>query len=998
MEAPAGSILCPQCHHSNPSGASSCSACSSSFGPIVDATLLTNAALLTNATLLNNATMATNAAMGTAWSRNTGPGALGNMAASLQEGSLLADRYEILKLLGEGGMGAVYKARDRELDRLVALKVIRPELAGHASILQRFKQELILARKITHRNIIRIFDLGIADGIRFITMEFVEGQDLSSLIEERQKYTPEETVKILRQVCAALEAAHAEGVVHRDLKPQNIMIEASGRVCVMDFGLARSMENNGMTQAGTVMGTPAYMSPEQAKGMPADERSDLYSLGIIAYQMLTGAVPFKAESGLASMLLRTQGPPTPAIELEPTIPQALNDLIQKSLAVDPADRYQSAKLMGQDLLDWQEGTLAKAIVTPRVAMMAESHAKRWIGLALVCAAILVVAGYGVDRWLHRTPAPVAPMTVMIADFNNHTGDPVFSGTLESTLKLALEGASFISAYDRTRLRDLGLKALSGPLDDAKAQEIAANQGLNVVVSGSLDRRGADYQLSLRAVQTVSGKVVASADETAASKDQVLFAVTKLGTAVRKALGDVTSDSAQRFSMETLSAASLEAVHEYAVALDALSKGQYDDALKHFSQAVDLDSNFGLAYLGMAAASHNISRSQDADKYIKLAVSHIDHMTERERFRTRAYLYYLSGDTQKCVDEYGSLLEKYPSDTGAYNNIANCLILLRNMPKALEEVRRAVAILPKRATYRLNDSTYSSYAGDFQTAVKEAGVTLQLVPGFSWGFGAQAFANLGQSQVSQASKEYEEVRKTDTSYAAAGLADLAIYEGRYRDAVKILERGAADDTAAKNPDAAADKLSALSYVETLRGDKAAALKAANQALDLSKSVKTRFIAARNFAALRETDKSKELAAGLSSELQTEPQAYAKLIEGEIALNNGDSHTAVQLFTQGNGLLDTWIGRFDLGRAYLEAGAFTEADSEFDRCVKRRGEALALFLDEAPTYGYYPPVYYYQGRVREGLKSAGFAESYKQYLSIRGEAGEDGLLADVRRRMH
>ncbi len=196
--------------------------------------------------MADGATMLTNAAVGTNWSRNTRAlGTFDSPAMALEEGSILADRYEILKLLGQGGMGAVYKARDRELDRLVALKVIRPELAGNASILQRFKQELLLARKITHRNIIRIFDLGVADGMRFITMEFVEGQDLSSLLDERPKYTPEETVNILRQVCAALEAAHAEGVVHRDLKPQNIMIGEGGRVCVMDFGLARSMEATG---------------------------------------------------------------------------------------------------------------------------------------------------------------------------------------------------------------------------------------------------------------------------------------------------------------------------------------------------------------------------------------------------------------------------------------------------------------------------------------------------------------------------------------------------------------------------------------------------------------------------------------------------------------------------------------------------------------------------------------------------------------------------------
>ncbi len=221
----------------------------------------------------------------------------------------------------------------------------------------------------------------------------------------------------------------------------------------------------------------------------------------------------------------------------------------------------------------------------------------------------IYAGY---RLLNRRAAPAAPMTVLIADFNNHTGDPVFTGTLESTLKLALEGASFISAYDRTRVRELGLKAISGTFDEPKAEEIAASQGLNVVVSGSLDRRGTDYQLSARAVQTVTGKVLATADATAPNKDQVLFAVTKLGSAIRKALGDSTSESAQRLSMETLSAGNLEAVHEYAAGLDTLSAGKFADAQAHLSRAVELDPNFGMAYTIMASAARNQGRFQDAE--------------------------------------------------------------------------------------------------------------------------------------------------------------------------------------------------------------------------------------------------------------------------------------------------------------------------------------------------------------------------------------------------
>ncbi len=908
---------------------------------------------------------------------------------------MIADRYEILKLLGEGGMGAVYKARDRELDRLVALKVIRAELAGHPTVLARFKQELILARKVTHRNVIRIFDLGVADGLRFITMEFVEGRDLSGLLEEQGKFSPKETAKILRQVCAALEVAHSEGVVHRDLKPQNIMIDVSGRACVMDFGLARSMEATGLTQVGAVLGTPAYMSPEQARGLPADERADLFSLGIIAYQMLTGVVPFKADTALASMLLRTQGPPAPPVKLDPNIPQQLSDIVLKCLATNAADRYQSAAALDKDLRDWEEGILHQNIVTPPMAMMSESKTGRWIAMAIGATALVAGIGYGAYRLTNRPAAPVAPMTVLISDFNNHTGDAVFDGTLESTLRLALEGASFISAYDRTRMRELGLKAVSGKFDESKATEIAASQGLNVVVSGAVDRRGSDYQLSLKATQAVTGKVLATADAGAPNKDQVLFAVTKLGSAVRKALGDATSDSSQRLSMETLSAGNLEAVHEYATGLDILSAGRFADAQAHLSRAVDLDPNFGMAYTIMASAARNQGRFQEAEQDIREAIKRTGQMTERERYRTRAYLYFLTRDYQKCVDEYGSLLERYPADTGAYTNIAVCLVHLHNAPKSVEYARRAVNILPKRAIYHSNLAMDLIYTGDFAGAAKEAAETVNL--GYVNGKLLQAIASLGQEQTDAAAAAYHELEKSLPSDAAAGLADLAIYQGRYSEAVRILESGVKQDLAGPKPDkdAAATKYWMLARVQLLRKQNAAALAAAKLALDNSQEFQTRLVAGQVYAALGEEMKARDLATGLAGELQTEPQAYAKLIDGAVALKSGDGRGAVKAFTEANNLLDTWMGRFELGRAYLETQQYPEADSEFDRCIKRRGEALALFLD-LPTYGYFPPVYYYQGRAREGMKTAGFADSYNKYASIRGKAGEDPLVADARQR--
>src|SRR5579862_9537670 len=235
---------CPNCHATNDSSSSVCVACKTPF-PLSDATFLGGANPDENATFAGerNPGEQTDIAGAQGWSQPVAPpNATDIRGGRLQNGMHLGKRYEIVQMLGEGGMGAVYKARDVELDRLVALKVIRPELAGNPAILQRFKQELILARQVTHRNVIRIYDLGEADGIKFITMEYIEGKDLRSLLLEHTKFSPEEAAEIIRQVCLALDTAHSEGVIHRDLKPQNIMRDASGRIVVMDFGLARSLE------------------------------------------------------------------------------------------------------------------------------------------------------------------------------------------------------------------------------------------------------------------------------------------------------------------------------------------------------------------------------------------------------------------------------------------------------------------------------------------------------------------------------------------------------------------------------------------------------------------------------------------------------------------------------------------------------------------------------------------------------------------------------------
>jgi tetratricopeptide (TPR) repeat protein len=327
----------------------------------------------------------------------------------------------------------------------------------------------------------------------------------------------------------------------------------------------------------------------------------------------------------------------------------------------------------------------------------------------------------------------------------------------------------------------------------------------------------------------------------------------------------------------------------------------------------------------------------------------------------------------------------------------CASHLRDLRRAQDEMRRVVTLLPNRAVFRDNLALYANYAGDFKTAEEQA----RAVQGAdAYASLALAFAQTGQGQVPQAIETYRKLATLNAlgaSFAASGLGDLATHEGRFADAVRILGQGASDDLAAKNPDRAAAKYAAMAYAELSRGQNRSALQFVGKALANSNDVTIRFLAARSFIDAGEFDKAAPISASLASELQAEPQAYGKILDGLVALRKKNARQAIKALLEANTLLDMWIGRFDLGRAYLEAGQFPQADSEFDRCLKRRGEAISLFLDEEPTYAYFPSVYYYQGRVRQGLQTAGFADSYRAYMSIRGKSTEDPLLPDIRRNL-
>ena len=925
---------------------------------------------------------------------------------ALVPGVVLGGRYEILGVLGEGGMGAVYKASDHELGRLVALKVIRPELASDPEILQRFKLEILLASQVTDRNIIRIYDLGDADGVKFITMEYVDGEDLRTVLNRGGKLAPAEVVAIIEQVVSGLAAAHRQGVIHRDLKPGNIMRDANGRVVVMDFGLARSLGGDGLTRTGMMLGTMEYMSPEQAQGKNLDARSDIFTVGLILYELLTGTMPYQAESAVASLLKRTQQRAIPLSDIDKRMPQVLSNIVSKCLERDPVLRYQSLGELLADLEAFQgKKGVSRVSVSSTGLLMNRARELPWLQIA--SAVVLLFGLVTTLTWyMGRKPGGLvpshAPVSVLVADVQNGTSDSVFDGTLEPAFNLALEGASFIDSYSRGDAKRVAaqLRPGSTSLDEPIARLVAQREGVSVVIGGSINPEGNGYRIDTRAVDSVTGNVISAQHISVQNRDDVLHSVGVLVTKLRQALGDVTPESAQLLQMATFSSSSLEASHQYAVGRDLSDIGKYEEAAKYYQRAIELDPNMGRAYAALANLESNTGKHTEAAKYYDMAMARIDRMSDREKYRTRAEYFLFKHEPREAIQQYTALVRQFPSDTSAHANMALAYFELRDFPMALQEGRLAVQYAGKSVLERNNLALYAVYAGDFATGEKYAREVIQQEPGYLGGaaFGALAMAQMGQGQVEDARQTYQKLSTLGARGSSAsklGLADIALYEAKTDEAISILESGIQEDLQTKDTSAASVKSIALSQAYLHSGRNSLAVAAAEKAVAWDKQPSTLHAAGSVLSEAGQAGTAQALASQLQSSLEPDSQLYGQLLEGKIALDRGNAKNAVLALKDAAQKSDTWIGHQLLGLSYLGAGMYPEASAELEVCLKRRGEVSALYLDDLPTYRLLPPLYYYLGRVQEALKSPAASESYRAFLAIQG-TGNSRLVADAKKR--
>jgi eukaryotic-like serine/threonine-protein kinase len=600
--------------------------------------------------------------------------------STLNPGMFLAERYEIVQILGQGGMGAVYKANDVELNRTVALKVIRPELAREKAIVDRFKQELLLSHQVTHRNVIRIYDLNDSEGMKFITMEYVEGENLHTLIHEKKKFSTEEAVEIMRQVCLALQAAHAVGVIHRDLKPQNIMRDTSGRIVVMDFGLARTLEGDGMTQSGALMGTMEYMSPEQALGKHLDQRSDIFALGLIFYEMLTGLMPFKADSAIASLIRRTQERVSPVSDHDNSIPASVSSVVAKCLERDLDQRYKTATDLLADLDSWQGQRAAATLrFEPKVGPWG-----RTIPWPSIAVGVIVVALAGVGYRFRgelfkpspaRQTAAAPAVSLAILPFKNASGDPRFDWlgpSLGDMLSTDVGQSASLRTVSPDRLhqvlQDLHI-APNTSFDPTMLRRIAQFSSADVVVFGQYARFGDQFRIDATLQDLKNDRTVSMKADASSEKD-LPAAFDKLAESVRQNLA-LSKDTLKELKASSYqpTSTSIEALRDYNQGLGLLREGKSLEAEKHFESATKTDPAFALAFSKLAQTYSNLGYDAQAEQAAQRGVSLSQNLPEAEKYLLVAIQAQIAKNFPAAISAYETIAKASPGNADVQSALA-----------------------------------------------------------------------------------------------------------------------------------------------------------------------------------------------------------------------------------------------------------------------------------------------------------------------------------------